>query len=175
MFTKILCPLDGSDHAKRALAVAIDMARDYGAELILIHALLRTADTDSLKHFARVEGLARDVEPEIRRQQSMGERVGLNLGHGYEDTAISSRLLIHLGERILENAKMKASEKGVKGVETLIVDGDPADMILRCIKHYDADGVVMGSRGLSDIKGLALGSVSHKVMNRAPCTCIAVK
>ena len=38
-----------------------------------------------------------------------------------------------------------------------------------------ADAIVMGSRGLSDIKGLFLGSVSHKVSHLAECTCITVK
>lgn len=37
------------------------------------------------------------------------------------------------------------------------------------------DCVVMGSRGLSELQGLFLGSVSHKVANHAPCTCITVK
>ena len=35
--------------------------------------------------------------------------------------------------------------------------------------------VFLGSRGLGDAKGLLLGSVSHKVMHLAPCTCVAVK
>jgi nucleotide-binding universal stress UspA family protein len=33
----------------------------------------------------------------------------------------------------------------------------------------------MGSRGLSDLKGLMLGSISHKVANSAPCTVITVR
>ena len=35
--------------------------------------------------------------------------------------------------------------------------------------------VVVGSRGLSEIRGLLLGSVSHKVCQLAPCTCVTVK
>ena len=34
---------------------------------------------------------------------------------------------------------------------------------------------MLGSRGLSDATALFLGSVSHKVANRASCTCITVK
>ena len=33
----------------------------------------------------------------------------------------------------------------------------------------------LGSCGLGEITGLFLGSVSHKVMNLAPCSCVAVK
>ena len=42
-------------------------------------------------------------------------------------------------------------------------------------KDRMVDAIVIGSRGLSDIKGLFLGSVSHKVGHLAECTCITVK
>ena len=35
--------------------------------------------------------------------------------------------------------------------------------------------IFLGSRGLGDVGGLLMGSVSHKVMHLAPCTCVAVK
>jgi len=51
---------------------------------------------------------------------------------------------------------------------------DPAKRIVEAA-HEGADPIVMGSRGLSDLKGLFQGSVSHKVSSRAPCTCLMVK
>jgi nucleotide-binding universal stress UspA family protein len=35
--------------------------------------------------------------------------------------------------------------------------------------------IFLGSRGLGDIKGLLMGSVSHKVTQLAECTCVSVK
>jgi nucleotide-binding universal stress UspA family protein len=35
--------------------------------------------------------------------------------------------------------------------------------------------VFLGSHGLSDIRGLLIGSVSHKVLHQAPCTCVVVR
>ena len=175
MFSKILCPLDGSDHAQRALAVAIDLAKNYDSSLVLLHALLRNADSSALQRFAQIEGLSGHVETEVISKQISEERLGLNLGPAYKDTAVSSRPLIEIGKHILDAAKQDAAQKGVNNIETLVVDGDPADLILRCIDEHDSDCVIMGSRGLGGIKGIFLGSVSQKVMNRAPCTCIAVK
>ena len=173
MFTRILCPLDGSEHARKALALAIDLAKKYDAELLLAHVLLRHSDQAALKHFAEVEGLARHVEPELRRLQGMDAR--LEVGTAYDDRVVSSRVLVEVGQHILDDAVGDARVAGVKKVDTLLLDGDAADSVLRCIEERGVDCVVMGSRGMSDIKGLFMGSVSHKVANRAPCTCIAVK
>ncbi len=35
MIRKILCPVDGTDHAMHAVDVAVEMAQKYGAELLL--------------------------------------------------------------------------------------------------------------------------------------------
>jgi len=67
-----------------------------------------------------------------------------------------------------------ASKAASLAVDTLL-DGDPAQRVLEHAERESVDCIVMGSRGLSDVKGLILGSVSHKVSNRAACTCISVK
>nr|WP_231613761.1 universal stress protein [Halomonas sp. BC04] len=45
---------------------------------------------------------------------------------------------------------------------------------MREANEIAADAIVMGSRGVSELKGLLVGSVSHKVMHSAPCTVITV-
>ena len=44
-----------------------------------------------------------------------------------------------------------------------------------CAEYEGVNMIVLGSRGLSDLKGFFLGSVSHKVSSRAECTCVTVK
>lgn len=173
MFKKILCALDGSAHSKRALAVGIDMAKKFEAELVFVHTLIRSTDTSALQRFAEIEGLTEHVAPELKRLEGMDAH--LEIGSAYEDRAVATRVLVEVGQHILNDARIDAKENGLTNVSVLLVDGEPADQILRCIEERSVDCVVMGSRGLSDIKALFLGSVSHKVMNRAPCTCIAVK
>jgi len=171
MFKKILCALDGSDHSRKALDLAIDMATKYEAALVLLHSLLRNADSAEFRHFAEIEGLLEHVKPQVRRLQVMEER--LEFTHDEEPLPIF--VFAEIGRHILGEAEIHAREKGVKEVTAVMVDGDAAGRILRCIDEQGIDLVLMGSRGLGDIKAMVLGSVSHKVMNRAPCTCIAVK
>lgn len=171
MFKKILCPVDGSDHSRKALELAVHLATSSDAKLVLLHALLTHANAAELKHFAEVEGLARKVQPEVKRLMSMEGR----LEYHADDQPVAIGTLTEVGQHILDEAKTDAQTAGVADVSTVLTGGDVADQILRCIDKQDIDCVVMGARGLGDIKALFLGSVSNKVANQAPCTCITVK
>ena len=175
MFNKILCPVDGSDHARKALDLAIDLAKKYAAALVIMHVPHRSENIDALQRFAEIEGLAEHVNTEIKRLKAMDYRVALAAGSAFEDSGISPGLLIEVGKHIIEGAKGRAEQSGLEDFDVRLESGDPADRILECIDTENIDCVIMGSRGLNDLKGLFLGSVSHKVANRAPCTCIAVK
>jgi nucleotide-binding universal stress UspA family protein len=58
---------------------------------------------------------------------------------------------------------------------TFLLEGNPGQMIVDFVKQNDADLVVMGSRGLSGLKELFLGSVSHYVVQKATCPVFIVK
>ncbi len=175
MFNKILCPTDGSDHAYKALDMAIDMTKKYGAELVILHVPHRSENIDALRRFAEIEGLAPNVNPEIDRLRSLDYRISVATDSAFQDSAVSPRVLIEVGHHIIEGAKLRAERNGLENIDARLEVGDPADRILKCIDTENIDCVIMGSRGLNDLKGLFLGSVSHKVANRAACTCIAVK
>ena len=175
MFQKILCSIDGSDHAAKALDLAIDMANKYQSKLLIMHVLHRTESIEDLQRFAEVEGLTKHVNTEIERLKSMDYRVDMATGAAFQDSGISPRLLVDLGQHILDGAKGRAERSGLENVEICLEDGDPAERVLSRIDRENIDCVILGSRGLNDFKGMFLGSVSHKVTNRSPCTCIAVK
>jgi len=175
MFNQILCPTDGSDHAYKALDLAIDMAKKYDARLVILHVPHRSENIDALRRFAEIEGLAPLVNTEIDRLRSMDYRISVATDSAFQDSAVAPRLLMQIGHHIIDGAKGRAERKGLENIDARIEVGDPADRILKCIDADKIDCVIMGSRGLNDLKSLFLGSVSHKVANRAPCTCITVK
>ncbi len=170
MFNKILCPTGGSDHAYKALDLAIDMAKKYEAELVILQVPYRSENIDALQRFGEIEGLAKHVNTEIDRLKSMDYRVTVATGSAFQDSGVSPQLLFELGQYIIDGAKGRAQQKGLENVDARLEAGDPADRILECIDAQKIDCVIMGSRGLNDFKGLFLGSVSHKVAYRAPCT-----
>lgn len=55
-------------------------------------------------------------------------------------------------------------------VRYVIIEGFPVYEILKAIREYRPDVVVSGTRGLRGAKGLALGSVSQRLLTYAPCS-----
>lgn len=173
MFKNIVCPLDGSDHANKALTLAIDLAKKYDARLLLVHVLLRGVESTALKRFAEIEGLTKTASSEIHHAMGVDSRA--EIAHLRNQQGISTSVLVDIAEHIVGAAKLEAENEGVQKVKVKVLDGDAAKRILEFAEQEGADCIVMGSRGLSDIKALLLGSVSQKVTYLAPCTCIAVK
>jgi nucleotide-binding universal stress UspA family protein len=68
----------------------------------------------------------------------------------------------------------KVSTAGVK-VETYVTASAPADAIPRYVEEHGIDLVVMGSRGLTGIKHLLLGSVAERTLRVCPCPVLTVK
>ena len=79
------------------------------------------------------------------------------------------------GEQLLMQAAQSAQEQGAQQVEKQMVQGDPVRVILDTANDQGIDTIVMGSRGLSDLAGVVIGSVSLKVSHSAKCQVITVK
>ncbi len=58
---------------------------------------------------------------------------------------------------------------------TVIKEGDPAGEIVKYAKNNGIDHIVVGSRGLGNIKGTLLGSVSSKIIHTAKCPVTIIK
>jgi nucleotide-binding universal stress UspA family protein len=140
-------PIDGSDHAEKAVSVAADLAGKYGATLHIITVMDSTELAPTLHRFAEAEHIS----------------------------GAEAQVATYISDRFVERAREIAQEGGAPSIETFVSMGNVQEKILEYAKKTGADLIVMGSRGLSDLKGLMLGSISHKVANSAPCTVITVR
>jgi nucleotide-binding universal stress UspA family protein len=78
------------------------------------------------------------------------------------------------GANILEQAKDRVETESVQ-FETLLKMGQAVETIVSVAENGDFDLIVIGARGLSTIKELLLGSVSHGVTAHAKCPVLVVK
>ena len=146
----ILHPTDGSPQAAKALDLACDLAAERKARLIILHAQRRhgwDVVPEELKRLEQVEHI-RVTEADLRRSNA---------------------------QAVVNAAETAARGRGLTGVETVIVEGDPTRVIVDTAQAKRADLIVIGSRGLGDLQGLLLGSISHKVAHAAPCSCLIVR
>lgn len=71
-------------------------------------------------------------------------------------------------EKYVTKGKEIASKVGVTA-DAKIINGDPAEVIVKEAEEGGYDLIIMGSRRLSKIARFALGSVSSKVVRNAQC------
>ena len=57
-------------------------------------------------------------------------------------------------------------------IDSRIIGGDPADLILSVAEDKDIDLIIVGSRGLNATQRLLIGSVSTKVATHAHCAVL---
>lgn len=151
MANRILVPIDGSDHGWKALDLAVELARNRDAEIVVFHAMPYEPLPDGLKEFAKVEGISLQEEDALFHAARQ------------------------IGDALTRTGEKRVRDAGYEAVSSRSAEGRPSHAILDAAESLDVAMIVMGSRGISDAAALLLGSVSHKVSHLAPCTCILVK
>ena len=147
MLKNILVATDASPASNRAINLAADLAGKYGATLHLLYAIREMQLPPELKKMAEVEKIA-------------GAR---------------SDVLDFVGKKILGDAQSRALKKGATKIKSTLERGDPATAIMRYGKRRKVDLIVLGTRGLGQVKGMLMGSVSRKVTNLSDVSCLIIR
>jgi nucleotide-binding universal stress UspA family protein len=99
-FHRILVPVDGSDSAHRAFTAAVDLARQGGARVRLVHVLDDLLEASAWRFAAEVaESSRRDARAVLERWAGTCARLGVAC-----DTQVLDASGQRLGERIAEEA-----------------------------------------------------------------------
>jgi nucleotide-binding universal stress UspA family protein len=140
----ILCPIDFSDHARRALDHAAAIARWYDSTITLFHVHMVPPPA--------AYGL--EAPPPVGMVLTQEDRERLTAGMArFAETATASGVPIEL-----------AIEQGAS----------VANEILRQASWMRADLLAIGTHGRSGFDRLLLGSVTEKVLRKAECPVLTV-
>jgi len=176
MITRILVATDGSAHGRKAVDHAATLAARFAADLIVTHVLLRGEYSENMRHLAEIEYLGAEGGKQI--SEAFGRvpegRFPSNVVVSTEKVKTPFELLAAMGTAVLDEAEAAARKAGVKNVEKRLEDGDPVRRILEVADAENVDLIVTGARGLSQLKRLLVGSVSQKLSQLSPVSCLVV-
>jgi nucleotide-binding universal stress UspA family protein len=148
---RILCAVDGSEHSQWGVQALEALASREPEHITLLHVVDKPA----------LQALAGKNPVRERRVLAAMEKAGGGL---LRDAARSAH--VALGQ---------AATAPRSTIQTITAHGPLAKTIAREARRLKADLIIMGSRGLSDIKGFLLGSISRQVASMAPCSVWVVK
>jgi nucleotide-binding universal stress UspA family protein len=78
------------------------------------------------------------------------------------------------GQKQLDKLVAKAKAAGLRA-RGLLLEGAPADAIVRTARRTRANVIVMGTHGRTGLARLLMGSVAQHVVGTAPCPVLTVR
>ena len=145
---KMLICTDGSESSQKAIKEAVSVAANYEDIEITI---ITVYETSQLPMYDS-EGGSMSAEMQAKFEESMREK----------------------GERILQEAVKIFEEKDLRP-DSILIKGHPSTEIIKVASEGNYDLIVLGSRGLSGLKKILLGSVSNAVAQEAESNILIVK
>lgn len=140
-YKNIVVGTDGSTTAARAVDHAASIAAADGARVIVVTAF--TPGGPGAGSGDKAEGIPDDLR-----------------------FVLSDRVQ---AEELAERGRTQLKDAGVGKVVVQAIEGDPSSVLLETAKDFDADLIVVGSKGLTSAAHFILGSVASSVAHHAPC------
>ena len=155
MFDKILVAIDISA-TKNIFDAALSLAQTTGAKLMLLNII--APSKDNYPNPFIYSGYEYDLMDE-------------SLVTIYQEQWQKFK------ERGLETLRSLAEEATAAGVEVEYIQdfGNPGRTICDRAKSWSADTILIGTRGLTGVREMFLGSVSNYVTHHAPCSVFLVR
>jgi nucleotide-binding universal stress UspA family protein len=148
MLQKILIATDGSKHSERAAEVGIEMAKLYGASVAVLYVMEVGKEYASLGDM--ISRVVDDLITNVRTNlQNQGELATMRV----EEMAKKADIL----------------------VERKIVEGYPAEEIIKIAREGNMDLIVVGGIGATGLDKFLLGSVADKVVRNSKVPVLVVR
>ncbi|MGD2167003.1 MAG: universal stress protein [Gammaproteobacteria bacterium] len=158
---RILVPTNLGEPSKAAIRYGVAFARQFDAELYIVHVLSKE-DFESAIETERVieELLPETAPPEPAKDADTRQSLARNAAR----------------EELAE--LLDANDAQAAQVEYIIrpaESGKPGDSIIACAGELDVELVIMGKHRMGFVEHLFAGSVTENVIRHAPCPVLIVQ
>ncbi|MBI4051733.1 MAG: universal stress protein, partial [Elusimicrobia bacterium] len=161
MYKHIYIPVDNSEHSNRAIDLAIDLAKAFGAKITGSHAYAAKLHDVRFKQMEFTLPEEYQEEKELEKQRKI------------HDSLITMGLQL-ISDSYLELLEKKCREAQVP-FEKRMQDGKNWQVIIQEIQEIDSDLVILGALGTGAVKHSQLGSVCERVMRRSRKDTLVLK
>jgi nucleotide-binding universal stress UspA family protein len=145
VYTTVVVGTDGSETSLRAVDRAAALARDADATLVIACAYVPS-----------------DVRDLAREQDALGADAAYQVvGSAPADDTVRT-------------GRDRAIAAGARRIDTVVVQGKPAETLPKIVKERQADLLVVGNRGLNTLAGRIIGSVPLDVARHTPVDVLIV-
>ena len=171
-FKNIVVATDGSENALRAVSTAADMAATHGAKVFVLHCVLEGPVPKGLLEWARIEHMIEETnQPELPKWPGYGNLgvIGPN-----REPCVTYDARLQLGRVILDTATSRVRENGVRDIQEVFDEGDPAKAVLALAQREGIDLAVLGTQGHGVFDQMFMGSSSYKLVAMAKMPVMTV-
>src|SRR6266850_516168 len=161
MFKHICVPVDNSDCSNRAIDLAVELGRTFGARLTGVHVYAARLHDYRFKQMEYTLPEEYKDENELERQRKI------------HDSLIAMGLQL-ISESYLDVMARKAGEAGL-AFESKMIDGKHYKVLIDDCLAADYDLVVIGALGMGAVKDSQLGSVTERFVRRVSRDTLIVR
>ncbi|WP_233219835.1 universal stress protein [Pleurocapsa sp. CCALA 161] len=154
----MIVAIDRSTASKDVFETAVYLAKTTGASLMLLHVLSDQENDDSSSSI------------DLKRE---GNPLDSSILEAYDQHWQELERQQQQRLKVMRSLVKEATAAGVNAEFTQTL-GDRGETICNLAQTWSADLIVVGSRGLTGIKEMFLGSVSNYVTHHAPCSVFIV-
>src|SRR2546422_158648 len=161
MYQHIYVPVDNSDYSNRAIDLAVELGRGFGAKLTGCHVYAARLHDYRFKQMEYTLPEEYKDENELERQRKI------------HDSLIAMGLQL-ISDSYLDVMARKADEAGL-AFDRKMVDGKHYKALIEDAQASGYDLVVMGALGMGAVKDSQLGSVTERFVRRVTADTLVVR
>jgi len=161
MYKHIYVPVDNSDYSNRAIDLAVELGRAFGARLTGCHVYAARLHDYRFKQMEYTLPEEYKDETELERQRKI------------HDSLIAMGLQL-ISESYLDVMKAKAEAAGL-AFTAKMMDGKHYKALIEDTEASDYDLVVMGALGMGAVKDSQLGSVTERFIRKVTRDTLIVR
>ncbi len=167
---KIICPIDFSEHSYDALKIAVEMARQFSSEVILLHVITPIPSCTAAAVSEAGAAPQFDLAECLRKEEAARKDSGTGRAAAFDPVEYLAAAAKQSLDKVLSESVPDAVQS-----RSVILRGQPAESIVEFSAQEKASMIVISTHGRTGLRHFIFGSVAEKVIRLAACPVLSIR